>query len=108
MQRLLDGYCRLLEFIIASCLAVMVVPVFGKNICRIAGQGLMLYITWLIFSGSLAQTRINRNVEAPVFGASTTTARWAPSSAASATVPPTSRVTTIRSPARTRRSTSPA
>ena len=30
----------------------------------------MLYITWLIFSGSLAQARINFDVEAPVTGAS--------------------------------------
>ena len=33
-------------------------------------RSLMLYITWLIFSGSLAQARINFDVEAPVTGAS--------------------------------------
>ena len=30
----------------------------------------MLYVTWLLFSGSLAQARINWDVEAPVIGAS--------------------------------------
>ena len=30
----------------------------------------MLYITWLLFSGSLAQVKINWDVEAPVTGAS--------------------------------------
>ena len=30
----------------------------------------MLYVTWLLFSGSLAQARINWDVEAPVTGAS--------------------------------------
>jgi TRAP-type C4-dicarboxylate transport system permease small subunit len=30
----------------------------------------MLYVTWLLFQGSLAQTRINWEVEAPVSGAS--------------------------------------
>ncbi len=39
--------------------------------------------------------------------ASTTTGRWAPSSATSATAPPTSRATTTCSTARTRRSTCP-
>ena len=30
----------------------------------------MLYITWLLFQGSLAQAKINLDVEAPVTGAS--------------------------------------
>lgn len=30
----------------------------------------MLYVTWLLFSGALAQTRINMDVEAPVTGLS--------------------------------------
>jgi TRAP-type C4-dicarboxylate transport system permease small subunit len=42
----------------------------GKKVCLVAGQLLMLYATWLLFSGSLAQARINLDVEAPVSGAS--------------------------------------
>ena len=45
-------------------------PVLGKKICLVVGHLLMLYTTWLLFSGSLAQARINLNVEAPVTGAS--------------------------------------
>ena len=124
MTRILDGYCRGLEYLIAACLAIMVVlvfgnvvlrygfnsgitvseevsrwlfvwltfmgavvalkehghlgsdmlvarlPVLGKKICLVTGQILMLYIAWLIFKGSLAQARINWDVEAPVTGAS--------------------------------------
>ncbi len=33
-------------------------------------QVLMLYVTWLLFSGSLTQARINSDVEAPVTGMS--------------------------------------
>jgi TRAP-type transport system small permease protein len=42
----------------------------GKKVCAILAQVLMLYATWLLFSGSLAQARINWDVEAPVTGAS--------------------------------------
>jgi TRAP-type C4-dicarboxylate transport system permease small subunit len=42
----------------------------GKKICLVAGHLLMLYATWLVFWGALAQTRINLGVEAPVTGAS--------------------------------------
>ena len=124
MNKLVDGYCKLLDGLIALALAAMVVlvfgnvvlryafntgitmseevsrwlfvwlvflgaivalkehahlgsdmlvsrlPVMGKKICLVLGQLLMLYITWLIFSGSLAQARINFDVEAPVTGAS--------------------------------------
>jgi TRAP-type C4-dicarboxylate transport system permease small subunit len=45
-------------------------PVKGKKICLIVGHLLMLYATWLVFSGALAQVRINLDVEAPVTGAS--------------------------------------
>ena len=122
MNRLIDGYCRALEVLIALALAVMVVLVFGnvvmrygfnsgitiseelsrwlfvwvtflgaivalkehahlgsdmlvsrlpaagKKICLVAGLLLMLYICWLMFSGSLQQARINWDVEAPVSG----------------------------------------
>ena len=45
-------------------------PVAGKKACLVIGHLLMLYITWLLFSGSLAQARINWDVVAPVTGAS--------------------------------------
>ena len=124
MNRLIDGYCRLLDWAIAILLAVMVVLVFGnvvmryalnsgitvseelsrwlfvwmtflgaivaikehghlgtdmlvsrlgrtgKKVCLAIGQVMMLHATWLLFSGSLAQARINLDVEAPVTGAS--------------------------------------
>ena len=124
MNRAIEGFCRLIEILIAGFLAVMVVmvfgnvvlryafnsgivvseelsrwlflwvtflgaivalkegahlgsdflvsrlPVLGKKICLVVGHLLMLYTTWLLFSGSLAQARINLNVEAPVTGAS--------------------------------------
>jgi len=124
MRKIINGYCRLLEVLIALALAVMVVLVFGNVVLRyalnsgitvseevsrwlfvwltflgaivalkehghlgsdmlvsrlptggkklllVAGHVLMLYITWLLFSGSLAQVRINWEVEAPVTGAS--------------------------------------
>ena len=38
----------------------------GKRACLAVSQLLMLWVTWLIFSGSLEQTRINWTVEAPV------------------------------------------
>ena len=124
MDRIIDSYCRLLEWLIALALAAMVVLVFGnvvlrygfnsgiavseelsrwlfvwvvflgavvalkehghlgtdflvsrlgrrgKLICLGSAQMLMLYVTWLLFSGSLAQARINLDVHAPVSGAS--------------------------------------
>lgn len=123
MKRIINGYCRILETLIALALAVMVVLVFGNVVLRYAfnsgitvseevarwlfvwltflgaivalkehghlgsdmlvsrlptggkkallviGHLLMLYITWLLFSGSLQQARINWDVEAPVTGA---------------------------------------
>ena len=43
--------------------------VTGKRVCFIVGHGLMFYTAWLVFAGSLAQTRINWDVHAPVTGA---------------------------------------
>ncbi len=40
----------------------------GKKVCLALAETLMLYCCWLIFSGSLVQTRINFDVEAPVTG----------------------------------------
>ncbi|MBV9360348.1 MAG: TRAP transporter small permease [Betaproteobacteria bacterium] len=45
-------------------------PRRGKQACIVIGHVLMLYATWLIFSGALTQARINLSVEAPVTGAS--------------------------------------
>ncbi len=42
----------------------------GKKVCLVTGQLLMLYVTWLLLSGSWAQAKINLDVEAPVTGAS--------------------------------------
>jgi len=123
-SRVIDRFCSLLNALIALCLAVMVVmvfgnvvlrylfnsgiaaseevsrwlfvwltflgaivalkenghlgtdmlvsrlPLWGKKACLVAGHLLMLYITWLLFSGALAQVKINWDVEAPVTGAS--------------------------------------
>lgn len=44
-------------------------PPIGKRLCLVASYGLMLFCTWLLFSGALAQARINLDVEAPVTGA---------------------------------------
>jgi TRAP-type transport system small permease protein len=45
-------------------------PLAGKKACLVVGHLLMLWVCWLLFDGSLAQTRINWEVEAPVTGAS--------------------------------------
>lgn len=120
---LLDRFCRVLEWTIASCLAAMVAMVFGnvvlrylfnsgiavseelsrwlfvwmtflgavvalrehahlgtdalfsrlpragKRVCAAASQALMLWVTALLWHGSVAQARINWDVEAPVTGA---------------------------------------
>lgn len=55
---------------LGSDMLVARLPVAGKKACLVAGHVLMLYITWLLFEGSLAQARINWDVEAPVTGAS--------------------------------------
>lgn len=58
---------------LGSDMLVSRLPVWGKKLCLVSGQLLMLYITWLIFSGALAQVRINWDVEAPVTGLSMAT-----------------------------------
>jgi TRAP-type C4-dicarboxylate transport system permease small subunit len=55
---------------LGSDMLVSRLPVAGKKACLIAGQLLMLYINWLLLSGSYQQARINLDVEAPVTGAS--------------------------------------
>jgi TRAP-type C4-dicarboxylate transport system permease small subunit len=53
---------------LGSDMLVSRLPVWGKKACLVVGQMLMLYITWLTFSGAFAQARINWDVEAPVTG----------------------------------------
>ena len=43
-------------------------PRAGKIVCLVVSQLLMLGVTVMLFTGSLAQTRINMDVEAPVTG----------------------------------------
>lgn len=45
-------------------------PPIGKKICLALGHCLMLFMVWLMFDGSLKQTRINWDVTAPTTGAS--------------------------------------
>ncbi|WP_295522196.1 TRAP transporter small permease [uncultured Pseudacidovorax sp.] len=45
-------------------------PPAGKKLCLLLSQLLMLYMLWLLLQGSIAQTRINWDVEAPVTGLS--------------------------------------
>jgi TRAP-type C4-dicarboxylate transport system permease small subunit len=45
-------------------------PAAGKKVCLIASLVLMLYVCWLLFSGSVQQTQINWEVTAPSSGAS--------------------------------------
>jgi TRAP-type C4-dicarboxylate transport system permease small subunit len=45
-------------------------PIFGQKICLIIGYVLMLFMCWLMFKGSLDQTRINWDTEAPATGLS--------------------------------------
>jgi len=42
----------------------------GKKACLVIGYALMLLICWMLFRGSLEQTRINWDVSAPSSGAS--------------------------------------
>jgi len=124
MDYWMSRYCRLLDFLMALALAVMVVLVFGnvvlryafnsgitvseelsrwlfvwltflgaivamkehghlgvdmlvsrlpdwgKKVCVVVGQGLMLWVCWLLCSGSWAQTLINMDVAAPTTGLS--------------------------------------
>jgi TRAP-type C4-dicarboxylate transport system permease small subunit len=40
-------------------------PPMGKKICLVVGHLTMLYVCWLVFQGSLEQTKINADVLAP-------------------------------------------
>ena len=54
---------------LGSDMLVSRLPAAGKKVALVTGHALMLYITGLLFSGSLTQTRINWDVDAPVSGA---------------------------------------
>lgn len=45
-------------------------PPIGQRICLVVANLLMLYVTYLLFQGSLTQAKINLDVEAPVTGLS--------------------------------------
>lgn len=51
-------------------LLLVKLPPRAQRVCLVVAHGLMLFCTWLLFSGGLAQARINSDVEAPVTGAS--------------------------------------
>lgn len=51
-------------------LLLVKLPPLAQRVCLVIGHGLMLLCTWLLFSGGLAQARINADVDAPVTGAS--------------------------------------
>ena len=40
----------------------------GRIACLALSQGVMLYVTWLLLSGSISQARLNLDVPAPVSG----------------------------------------
>lgn len=46
-------------------------PPWAQRVALVIGQLLMLWVTWLMFTGSLAQTKISWDVQAPVTGLST-------------------------------------
>lgn len=45
-------------------------PLAGKKLCMVIAQVAMLYVSWLLLSGSWAQMLINWETEAPVTGTS--------------------------------------
>jgi TRAP-type transport system small permease protein len=45
-------------------------PIAGQKFCLVIGYVLMLFMCWLMFKGSLDQTRINWDTEAPATGLS--------------------------------------
>lgn len=49
---------------------VLRLPTWGKKICLVLAQAAMLYVSWLLLTGSWSQTVINWETEAPVTGAS--------------------------------------
>jgi TRAP-type transport system small permease protein len=65
MANIIDIYCRILKFVIAACLAVMVVLVFGNVVLRyVFNSGLTMseelsrwLMVWLTFLGAIVALR---------------------------------------------------
>ncbi|MEO5880825.1 MAG: TRAP transporter small permease [Caldimonas sp.] len=65
VDRILDGYCRVLEVIIAMCLMAMVILVFGNVVLRYAfNSGITVseelsrwFFVWLTFLGAVVAMR---------------------------------------------------
>lgn len=51
-------------------LLVSRLPRIGRVLCLLVAQVLMIYVTWLVLSGSLVQAELNLDVAAPVTGTS--------------------------------------
>ncbi len=51
-------------------MVVVRLPVRAQRLCLLVAQVVMLYITWLMLSGSWSQVVVNRETEAPVSGLS--------------------------------------
>lgn len=51
-------------------MVVVRLPAWAQRICLVVVQVVMLYMTWLMFSGSWSQVLVNRDTEAPVSGLS--------------------------------------
>lgn len=51
-------------------MVVVLLPLPVQKVVSVIAHALMLFVTWLMFSGALAQTKINWEVEAPVTGLS--------------------------------------
>lgn len=49
-------------------LVVAKLPLPAQKVVVIVGKALMLWVTWLMFSGTLEQAKLNWDVEAPVTG----------------------------------------
>lgn len=51
-------------------MVVVRLPTWAQRLCLVVVQLLMLYITWLMLTGSWMQVQVNRETEAPVSGLS--------------------------------------
>jgi TRAP-type transport system small permease protein len=51
-------------------MVIVRLPVWAQRLCLVVAQTVMLYITWLMFSGSWTQVQVNLETEAPVSGLS--------------------------------------
>ena len=51
-------------------MVIVRLPAWAQRLCLVVVQLVMLYITWLMFTGSWSQVVVNRETEAPVSGLS--------------------------------------